>query len=202
MNTNTSATALAAEHQLTASEQEQARVFLQQTRSGMIGAAKGLSGAQWKFAAGPECWSIAAIVEHVIFVCDLVAGPLFSQLATAPAPAADRDCAHVDAIIIHQFPNRLAKFPAPERSHPTGERFASPAEAIGALGKVYAELGQRLETPDLRLHALDAPPLKAISKGAYQTMDGYQWILAAAAHCERHTKQILEVKADTNFPES
>jgi hypothetical protein len=31
-------------------------------------------------------------------------------------------------------------------------------------------------------------------------LDGYEWILAAAAHSERHTKQILEVKADPNFP--
>jgi hypothetical protein len=31
-------------------------------------------------------------------------------------------------------------------------------------------------------------------------MDGYQWILAAAAHTERHAKQMLEVKADDDFP--
>ena len=31
-------------------------------------------------------------------------------------------------------------------------------------------------------------------------MDGYQWILTAAAHVERHTKQMLEVRADPNFP--
>jgi hypothetical protein len=49
-------------------------------------------------------------------------------------------------------------------------------------------------------HVTDAPPLKAFSKGAYDSMDGYQWVLGAAAHTERHTKQILEVKADPNFP--
>jgi hypothetical protein len=31
-------------------------------------------------------------------------------------------------------------------------------------------------------------------------MEGYQWILAATAHTERHTKQILEVMADSAFP--
>jgi len=30
-------------------------------------------------------------------------------------------------------------------------------------------------------------------------IDGYQWILAASAHTERHTKQILEVRADPGF---
>jgi len=33
-------------------------------------------------------------------------------------------------------------------------------------------------------------------------MDAYQWILFIAAHSERHTKQLLEVKADPNFPKS
>ena len=71
---------------------------------------------------------------------------------------------------------------------------------IGKLLKNYAQLRTSLETPDLREHAIEAPPLKAASKGVYDSMDGYQWILAAAAHVERHTKQILEVRADPNFP--
>ncbi len=31
-------------------------------------------------------------------------------------------------------------------------------------------------------------------------LDAYEWVLFIAAHSERHTKQILEVKADPNFP--
>ncbi len=47
-------------------------------------------------------------------------------------------------------------------------------------------------TPDLRAHAADSP------MGV--KLDGYEWILLIAGHSERHTKQILEVKADPNFP--
>ena len=43
-------------------------------------------------------------------------------------------------------------------------------------------------------------PVKAISKGKYETADGYQWLLLAAGHTERHTKQILEVRAHADFP--
>ena len=69
--------------------------------------------------------------------------------------------------------------------------------------KNQADLAEYLEsTPDLREHATEAVPLKAVSNGAYDLMDGYQWILAAAAHTERHTKQILEVKANPAFPET
>jgi len=31
-------------------------------------------------------------------------------------------------------------------------------------------------------------------------MDGYQWILLLSAHSQRHTAQLLEVKANANFP--
>jgi hypothetical protein len=31
-------------------------------------------------------------------------------------------------------------------------------------------------------------------------MDTYQWILMLSAHSERHLAQLLEVKADPNFP--
>jgi hypothetical protein len=55
-------------------------------------------------------------------------------------------------------------------------------------------------TPGLRQHVVESRPLKAISQGAYTLMDGYEWALAAGAHTERHTRQILEVRADANFP--
>ena len=47
-------------------------------------------------------------------------------------------------------------------------------------------------TPDLRAHVVDSP--------IGQPLDAYEWLLFIAAHSERHTKQILEVKADPNFP--
>ena len=199
MNSNTSAATVAMEHPLTEAERDQAVVYLQQTQNGIKGAIKGMSAAQWKFTPAADRWSVAEIAEHVIFVTELVAGPTSERLTAAPAPPADRDYALVDAIIIHQFPTRFAKFPAPEFSRPAG-KFASPAEAIEGVEKAYAALGRRLESPELRMHWLEAPPLKAVTKGVHHSMDGYQWILAAAAHCERHTKQILEVRADPNFP--
>jgi hypothetical protein len=190
--------AFPAEQTVTTSELEHARVYLQQTRDGALGATKGLTQAQWSFKPAPDRWSIAEIVEHMVLVQDFVLGPVRQQLAKAPA-AGPRDDHRVDAIVIDQLPDRTAKFQAPEFVRPTGRWI--PAVAMDRLLKNYAQLTEYLEkTPDLRQHAVDAPPLKAVSKGAYDTMDGYQWILAAAAHVERHTKQILEVKADGNFP--
>lgn len=97
----------------------------------------------------------------------------------------------VGLVRAQQFPNRLNKVQAPEFTQPTG---LAVAEASGRLMKNRALLSEYFESiPDLR-------PLKALSKGEYNARDGYQWILAAAAHNERHTKQILEVRAEANFP--
>jgi hypothetical protein len=47
-------------------------------------------------------------------------------------------------------------------------------------------------TPGLRDHVMDSP--------LGQPLDAYEWLLFISAHSERHTKQILEVKADPGFP--
>jgi hypothetical protein len=47
---------------------------------------------------------------------------------------------------------------------------------------------------DLRDHLFDHP-VPVIG-----TLDGYQWIMLISGHTRRHTAQILEVKADPNFP--
>jgi len=173
-------------------------LYLEQTRDGVIGASKGLSPAQWNFKPAPDRWSIAEIVEHIVIVQERVLGPVREQLTSAP-PATGQDSTVVDGIVIHQFPDRTQKFKAPDPVHPTGQ--LSPAAALDRLIANYARLKEYVETtPDLRDHAIDALPLKAITNGAYEKMDGYQWVLAAAAHTERHTKQILEVKAAPDFP--
>jgi hypothetical protein len=44
----------------------------------------------------------------------------------------------------------------------------------------------------LRAHSAPHP--------AFQTLDAYQWILFMAAHSDRHTQQINEVKAQPRYP--
>ena len=187
------------EHKLTAQELDQARKFLEQTQNSVVGATRGLSDAQWKFKPAPDRWSIAENLDHIVIVQERVLGPVLDQLADAPAPPANRDYEQVDTIVVNRFPNRLAKFQAPEFVHPAGE--INPSELLKRLVANYARLAECLESrPGLRQHVLPAAPLKAVSNGAYEVMDGYQWILAAAAHTERHTKQMLEVMAAPGYP--
>jgi len=193
--------ALASEQKLTAQELDQARKFLEQTRNAVLGATRGLSEPQWRFKPAPDRWSIAENLDHIVIVQERVLGPVLDQLADAPAPPADRECETVDAIVINQFSNRLAKFQAPEFVRPADE--INPHELLNRLSANYARLAECLESrPGLRRHIVPAAPLKAVSKGAYEVMDGYQWILAGAGHSARHTSQIHEVRGNPSFPAS
>jgi hypothetical protein len=186
-------------HANTSSELEQARLYLQQTRSYVVGATKGLSAAQWNFKPAPDGWSIAETLDHIATVQEFVLGPVRAQLAETPASAPSPDYTQVDAIVITRFPVRLNKFKGPDAVQPAGH--CAPAESTGRLLRNYEHLIEYLEsTPDLRHHRRESPPLKAVSNGEFDTMDGYQWVLAAAAHAERHAKQILEIKAEPGFP--
>lgn len=182
---------------LTTSELDRARLYLKQTHNGVIGAIKLLSEPQWNFKPASDRWSIAENVEHIVQVMELVFGPIRDQLASAPSAPANPAYSQIDEVVIDRFPTRLSKFPSPL---PPAGGFAR-SEAVDRIAKSYARLNEYLEaTPDLRHHTIEARPLKAVSNGAFDSMDGYQWILAAAAHTERHTKQILEVIAEAEFP--
>jgi hypothetical protein len=187
-----------AELQLASSDLEQGRLYLQQTRDYLVGATRNLSDAQWKFKPADQ-WSIAEIFEHLVMTQDFILGPIIAQLAQAPPAPPEQDYKQVDAIVVNQLPARLSRFQAPAMLHPTGQW--APADSVQRLLSGYERLAEILESsPGLRQHAVPSPPLKALTNGAYESMDGYQWLLAIAAHVERHTKQVLEVKASPRFP--
>jgi hypothetical protein len=199
MPSNTSSVAVAAEPALTSAERDRARLFLEQAQNEVLGALRGITDAQWTFKPEPGVWSVADNMEHIIIVQERILGPVRDRLAAAPCPAADRDCQAVDQIVMDRFPNRLTKFQGPESVHPNGGLALS--EAVGRVAENTRRFIDYLEsTNDLRQHAIESAPLKAMTRGEHEFMDGYQWILAVAAHTERHVKQILEVKAHPNFP--
>jgi hypothetical protein len=184
---------------ITSTELELAHVYLNQTRDLAIGATKFLSESQWKFKPAPDRWSIAENLEHMVTVQDIVLGPVRDQLKEAPAGPPDRDHKLGDYTVIYQFPVRISKFQGPDVLCPAGQ--SDPAALLHRLLENYQRLSDVLDsTLDLRQHLIEAAPMKAVTGGAITLMDGYQWILAAGAHTERHAKQILEVKADSNFP--
>ncbi len=157
----------------------------------MLEATKGLSAAQWNFKAAPDKWSVAECMEHIAAAEDFIRGMIVEKVMTAPA-APDRDTAKIDAGVLAMIPDRSVKAQAPEPIKPTN-RYSSPEGSIKHFVESRVTTEDFLKkTSELRAHAVDSP--------LGSKLDAYEWVLFIAAHSERHTKQILEVKANENFP--
>ena len=175
---------------VTQAEREKAQRYLAETRKGVEDAVKGLTDAQWKFKAGPDRWSVAEVLEHITVTEGLVQG-ILDKLPQAPAPEAGFDAKKADAAVIAKMTDRSAKFQAPEVLHPAARW--TPQETLEHFLAARAQTAAKLQSmPGLRAHVIPHP--------VFGPIDGYEWVLLAAAHSARHTQQILEVKADPNFP--
>jgi hypothetical protein len=176
-------------------DKERALQYLESTKKGVLDATKGLSDAQWNFKPAPDRWSVAEVMEHLAAAEDMLRGMTQEQVMKSPAVAV-RDAEETkkaDEGVLAMVPDRSHKVQAPEPLKPTN-RFGSPAAAQKHFVESRATTEDYLKTTTgLRAHLADSPMGK---------LDGYEWMLLIAAHSERHTKQMLEVKADPNFPKS
>jgi uncharacterized damage-inducible protein DinB len=180
----------------TKEDRDRAVEYLKQTQKDFLASIAGLSEAQWKFKSAPDRWSIAETAEHIAvteqMIWDLVSGKIMKSPA---APEKRAEVKGKDEIILTAIPDRSRKAQAPERLKPTGKWTTQAALVKDFEATRGSEIAYMAETKeDLRSHFEEHPFLK--------TMDAYQWLIFNGAHCKRHTAQILEVKADPNYPKS
>lgn len=177
---------------VTPEDRARAVKYLEQTRAGVFAATKGLSDAQWNFKPGPDRWSVAEVTEHIAAAEDFIRDSIREKVMTSPPVAEQADAKAVDDLVLNAVPDRSHKAQAPEPLRPTN-RYGSPQASLKHFRESRAVTLQFLKkTKDLRQHAADSPMGKKL--------DGYEWVLFLAAHSERHTRQIEEVKADPSFP--
>jgi hypothetical protein len=183
--------AVAAAASLTEAEKKEGLAQLERTRAGVIEATKGLSEAQWKFKPAPDRWYVAEVMEHIALSEDMLFENTSKKVMSAPAGKADRDPKAGDEMVLKVIPDRTNKVKAPDPLVPTGRW--TPQESLDHFLKSRARTEEYLKsTPGLRDHVVDSP--------IGEPLDAYQWLLFMSAHSERHTKQMLEVKADPKFP--
>ena len=176
-------------------DKDRALQYLESTKKGVLEATKGLSTAQWTFKPAPDRWSLAELVEHLAAAEDMLRGVTQEQIMKSPAVTARsaEEMKKSDELVLTMVPDRSHKAQAPEPLKPTN-RFGSPEEAQRHFVESRTATEEYLKsTPGLRAHLGDSPLGK---------LDGYEFLLFTAAHSERHTKQMLEVKADPAFPKS
>jgi len=183
---------------LTKAERDRAVDYLKQTQMDFLAALEGVSEAQWKFKAAPDKWSIAETAEHIAVTEEMIWQLVSGKIMKSPAaPEKRAEVQGKEEMIMKMIPDRSRKAQAPEEVRPTG-KWTTRAELLKAFNTSREqEITYLTETKeDLRSHFAEhpAPFLK--------TMDAWQWLIFNGAHAKRHTAQILEVKAEPNFPKS
>lgn len=179
-------------HELSKADRDRAIKYLETTKQAVIDATKPLTKAQWKFKEADDRWSVADVVEHLAASEDLFLSMVTEKVMKAPPGPAGEDVKALDELVMAKIPDRTQKAQAPEELKPTN-RFGSPEAAlkhfVQSREKTIAYLRK---TNGLRDHAMDSPLGKKL--------DAYQWLIFCAAHSDRHTKQINEVRASGRFP--
>jgi hypothetical protein len=174
-------------------DKEKALQYLETTKKGVLDSVKGLSEAQWNFKAAPEKWSVAQVMEHIATAEDYIRTMDKEKIMVAPAGDAGRDVKKTDEGVMMMVPDRSNKIQAPEPLVPAN-KYGTPQASVKHFIESRTETEAFLkDTSGLRAHVGDSPMGK---------LDAYEFVLLIAAHSERHTKQINEVKADANFPKN
>ena len=177
-------------------DQDKAVIYLKKTQKGVEDAIKGLSAEQLKWKQAPDRWSVQDCLEHITLSEDFLRALVTDKVLKLPAAPDKVNAATqsgTDAMVIKMITDRSKKAQAPEPLKPSGKW----ADAKSMLKEFSARRATTIQlvrsSPEnLRAHFMDSPAAK--------DLDGIQWVLFIAAHSERHTAQMLEVKADPNFP--
>lgn len=180
---------------LTQEERDKAIAELEGSKKMFLDATKGLSEAQWKFKAGPDRWSIAECADHIALSEGFIFGNITEKIMKAPLAPEKREATKgKDETIVKILQDRSFKAKAPEPLDPT-KTVMTPDQSAKLFLDSRAKSEDFVKTTqeNLREHIVDGP-------GPIGPLDAYQWVMFMSGHTRRHTLQILEVKADPNFP--
>lgn len=179
---------------VTKEERKAVAKYLKHTKKLFLDSVKGLSEEQLKWKAAPDKWSVFEVSEHIAlaesFLFDMINGGVMKS----PANAAKQSSVTME-MILQKVPDRTNKFQAPEPIRPDKSPWTTMSDTIAAFKQRRDATLSFIEkgNDDMREHFMMNPAFNA-------ELDAYLWIAFLSAHTERHVKQILEVKANVNFP--
>jgi hypothetical protein len=177
--------------ELTDAERKFAVDHLNQTRTDLINAVKGLSEAQLNFKPAPDRWSVLECVQHITLSSRGLFG-FEQQTAKTPNDSAFKPTVTDDQFIT-MVEDRSHKAQAPEPFKPVNSPYKTLDETLKVFNTGRDSVISYVQTTkdDLRSHIAVLP---------FAKIDAYQIVLMISAHTNRHTQQLNEVKADPNFP--
>jgi len=171
---------------MTPAEREHAVAYLERTKSALLDAAAPLSESQWRFKPGPDQWSAAECIEHLVLVEERIFASIQKVVAGPPAGAEVlRSCAGKESTIQRAVPVRGTKVTAPEPVRPSAGS-GNPAAAVARFSAT------RDRTLEYARATTDPIRQRTFPHIVFGQIDCYQWLIFVSAHTERHLAQLLE----------
>lgn len=166
------------------------------------GLISGLSDEQWNFKQNPDRWSVGECAEHIVRSETLLFETALQAMANEPDPDwAEKTKGKTD-LIRKVMPNR----------QPMGQGGATapfeirPSEKWGRakLFEEYYKIRGRVRA------YVETLPRDAEVKAQVQThpfpvfgdLTAHDWLIYVPLHTVRHSRQIIEVQEDANYPKS
>lgn len=158
---------------------------LTRTTDAFIRSLDGLTPEQWGYRLSPGVWSVGETAEHTAAAFRGVQRLLTHKLLSTPIPPGTTRVS--DDFILQAMVNRSRRLSSPEAVLPRG-RWANREELLAAFVESRDQLLAWCNEVTVDLRGYGAPHL------VMGLLDGVQWLIFAAAHTERHTRQITELK--------
>ena len=169
---------------------------LQATHEMLIETIQYATPEQWTFRENEDRWNTAEVVEHIVIAENMFYAMLTGVVLVGDASdIIEEDLTEVDAGIAMFIRDRSTTFDAPEPAQPQGI-YATPEEAMEAFETARSNTVEFLTNTDLNLRAYSA----SIPGSDAPPMDGHQWFIFLSGHSARHTAQIEQIKADSDYP--
>jgi hypothetical protein len=178
---------------ITQKERKSSATLMKEARAGVFRSVKGLSESQINFRAAADRWSVKECVYHIA-ISEKNLWDMLENTMKAPAnPDKRAEIKISDEDLVKKIESRQAKVKTFETFEPKNTPYKTLDEALNDFKtrRLLHTKYIRNTTEDLRNHVLQMP---------FGWIDCYQLTLMIAAHSNRHTQQIEEVKADPAFP--
>ncbi len=186
----------------TITDQEYAELIKQidDNQARMLELISGLSDEQWNFKQNENRWSVAECTEHIVRsqrgILEMIKGVIASPRDPEWATKTAGKTAAVRQLVPMRGPQGQGGVQAPAEIRPT--EHWDRARAIREFYDAQGEVRAYVETMDrtIKDHTMQHPVPQI------GWLNAYDWLNLLTMHTVRHSKQIVEVQEDPNYPKA
>ena len=176
---------------MNAAERADVIELMQQSERELMQMIDGLSDAQWAYSPGPDRWSIAQVVEHIVLADALLFETAVTSLDSQPSATWTTTLAKTNTIR-KAIPDRSRRVDAPASIKPQQAMTRPALLARFKEQRSKAMAYVRDTNKPLKAHTAPNP--------FFGELNAHQWLLYVPLHHLRHNQQIAEVKASPGYP--